>query len=224
MATQKTNISINSTLIALRDPRSPAAEAYRTLRTNIQFSSLDKPLHTLLVTSTSPDDGKSTTLANLAVTMAQAEQRVLLVDCDLRRPGLHTLFDVPGEPGLTNVILDQVETDFPFQQTSVPGLTLLPSGPLPPRPADLLGSQRMGALIERLQTQADMILFDTPPVTAVTDAAVLSTHLDGVLLVMRAGTTRRDRAREARRLLEKVKANIIGVVLNNARLEMSYTY
>lgn len=224
MATQKTETSINSTLIALRDPRSQAAEAYRTLRTNIQFSSLDKPLHTLLVTSTSPDDGKSTTLANLAVTMAQAEQRVLLVDCDLRRPGLHTLFDVPGEPGLTNVILDQAETDFPFQQTSVPGLTLLPSGPLPPRPADLLGSQRMGALIERLQTQADIVLFDTPPVTAVTDAAVLSTHLDGVLLVMRAGTTRRDRAREARRLLEKVKANIIGVVLNNARLEMSYTY
>lgn len=215
---------IESSLVSLRDPRSPAAEAYRTLRTNIQFSSLDKPLHTLLVTSTAPDEGKSLTLANLAVTMAEAEQRVILVDCDLRRPGLHTLLGLASEPGLTNVILEQHESSLPLQPTSVAGLSLLASGPLPPRPADLLGSRRMGALIERLQAEADIVLFDTPPVTAVTDAAVLSAHLDGVLIVMRAGTTRRDRAREARRLLEKVKANIVGVVLNNARLETNYGY
>lgn len=213
-----------SQLVALRDPRSPAAEAYRTLRTNIQFSSLDMPLRTLLVTSTAPDEGKSTTLANLAVTIAQAEQRVILVDCDLHRPGLHALFNLSNEQGLTNAILNQEDAALPVQPTPVAGLSLLASGPLPPRPADLLGSRRMEAVIERLKSEADMILFDTPPVTAVTDAAVLATRLDGVLLVLQAGKTRRDRAREARRLLEKVKANIIGVVLNNARLETGYGY
>jgi non-specific protein-tyrosine kinase len=210
-------------LITLRDPGSAAAEAFRTLRTNILFSSLDRPLHTLLVTSTAPDEGKSTTLANLAVTMAQAEQTVLLVDCDLRRPTLHSLFALPNEQGLTSAILDP-EAAPPVQQTSVPGLSLLPSGPLPPRPADLLGSRRMGALIERLRREADIVLFDTPPVVAVTDAAVLAPRVDGVLLVLHAGQTRRDRAREARQTLEKVKANIVGVVLNGARLERGYSY
>lgn len=211
-------------LIALRDPRSAAAEAYRTLRTNIQFSSLDRPLHTLLATSAAPDEGKSTTLANLAVTMAQAEQRVILVDCDLRRPSLHTIFGVGNETGLTSALLDQADAPLPLVQTSVPGLNLLPSGPLPPRPADLLGSRRMEELIGRLRDAADIVLFDTPPVVAVTDAAVLATRLDGVLLVLQAGKTRRDRAREARSLLEKVKAHIVGVVLNNAKLEPGYGY
>jgi capsular exopolysaccharide synthesis family protein len=213
-----------TTLITLREPGSAAAEAYRTLRTNILFSSLDRPLRTLLITSTAPNEGKSTTLANLAVTMAQAEQRVLLVDCDLRRPSLHTLFGLSNEQGLTSAILAQDEGVPPLQATSVPGLSVLTSGPLPPRPADLLGSRRMAAMIERLSASADMVLFDTPPVVAVTDAAALAPRVDGVLLVLHAGHTRRDRAREARQLLEKVKANIVGVVLNGARLERGYTY
>jgi capsular exopolysaccharide synthesis family protein len=150
-----------SPLIALSDPRSPAAEAYRTLRTNIMFSSLDKPLRTLLVTSTAADEGKSTTIANLAVTMAQSEQRVILVDCDLRRPSLHTLFGLPQEPGLTSMILDQGEGEPPLQRTQVPGLLLLSSGPLPPRPADILGSKRMEATTARLRELADIVLFDT---------------------------------------------------------------
>src|SRR5215212_1433635 len=141
-----TTSNMQSSLIALRDPRSPAAEAYRTLRTNIQFSSLDKPLQTLLATSTAPDEGKSTTLANLAVTMAQAEQRIILVDCDLRRPTLHTLFGLSNDVGLTSMILSQEEAP-PLQETGVPGLSLLASGPLPPRPADILGSRRMEAVI-----------------------------------------------------------------------------
>lgn len=215
---------IDSTLVALRDPRSPAAEAYRTLRTNIQFSSLDKPLRTLLATSTAPDEGKSTTIANLAVTMAQSEQRVILVDCDLRRPSLHTLFGLPNEVGLTTLILDQSRSEVALQPTPVAGLSLLTSGPLPPRPADILGSKRMEAVITYLRELADIVLFDTPPVIAVTDAAVLATRVDGVLLVLQAGKTRRDRAREARQLLEKVKANIVGVVLNNAEIEADYGY
>jgi non-specific protein-tyrosine kinase len=214
----------DSALITLRDPSSAAAEAYRTLRTNLLFSSLDRPLRTLLATSSAPNEGKSTTLANLAVTMAQAEQSVLLVDCDLRRPGLHTLFGLPNDDGLTSAILAQADGPLPIQATSVPGLRLLTSGPLPPRPADLLGSRRMGALIERLRGEADIVLFDTPPVVAVTDAAVLAPRVDGVLLVLHAGQTRRDRARESRQILEKVKANIVGVVLNGAKLERGYTY
>jgi non-specific protein-tyrosine kinase len=211
-------------LVAVQDPRSPAAEAYRTLRTNIQFSSLDRPLRTILATSTAPDEGKSTTIANLAVTIAQAEQRVVLVDCDLRRPTLHTLFDLPNTVGLTSAML-QDDADLPLQPTDIPGLLVLPSGPLPPRPSDILGSRRMATVIARLLQQADMVLFDTPPVNAVTDAAVLATKVDGVLLVFRAGNTRRDRAQEARKLLEKVNAHIVGVVLTDVRAERSqYSY
>lgn len=217
-------MTADSALIALRDPRSPTAEAYRTLRTNLQFSSLDKPLHTILATSTVPDEGKSTTIANLAVTMAQAEQRVILVDCDLRRPTLHTLFGVPNDEGLTSLILAQEDAPIPFQATPVPELRLLPSGPLPPRPADILGSRRMEQVINRLRNEADIVLFDTPPVIAVTDAAVLATRVDGVILVFQAHATTRDRARRAREILEKVKANIVGVVLNNAEVEQEYGY
>jgi non-specific protein-tyrosine kinase len=211
-------------LVALRDPRSPAAEAYRTLRTNIRFSSLDHPVQTMLITRSAPDEGKSTTLANLAVTIAQSEQRVILVDCDLRLPVLHSLFELPNEEGLTSTILEQNETALPLQPTRVPGLLVLTSGPLPPRPADILGSRRMERVIARLRDEADMVLFDTPPVTAVTDAAVLATRVDGVLLVFQAGVTRRERARQARQVLEKVKANIIGVVLNGAHVEQDYGY
>lgn len=211
-------------MIAIREPRSLAAEAYRTLRTNIQFSSLDHPLRTLLATSTAPDEGKSTTLANLAVTMAQAEQRVILVDCDLRRPSLHTLFNLHNESGLTNMILAAEDAPAPLQDTGIPGLSLLASGPLPPRPADILGSRRMEQIIARLRDMAEIVLFDTPPVIAVTDAAVLATRVDGVLLVFHAGRTSRDRARRTREVLEKVKANIVGVVLNGAELEQGYGY
>ncbi len=204
-------------LITLREPASAAAEAYRTLRTNILFSSLDKPIHTLLITSAEPTLEKSLTAANLAVTMAQAEQRVLLVDCDLRQPMLHTIFGLANDQGLTSAILDQ-EAPLAIQPTEVPGLSLLLSGPLPPRPADLLGSRRMEGLLHRLRQAADIIIFDTPPVQNVTDALVLSTRVDGVLLVVQAGRSRRDRVREARQKLEKVKANLLGVVLSNARL------
>ena len=211
-------------LITLRDPNSAVAEAYRTLRTNLLFSSLDRPLHTLLVTSTAPDEGKSSILANLGVTMAQAEQRVLLVDCDLRRPSLQQLFALPNEEGLTTALLAQADAPLPIQASGVAGLRVLTSGPLPPRPADLLGSRRMGLLVERLRAEADLVLFDTSPVGMVADAVALAPRVDGVLLVLLAGHTRRDRAREARRLLEQVQANLVGVVLNGAKLERGSSY
>ncbi len=210
-------------LVTVADPRSPLSEAYRTLRTNLDFSSLDKPLHSLLVTSAGPNEGKSTTLANLAVVTAQAGKRVILVDCDLRRPAMHRLFGTANDEGLTTMARDEATLQQPpLQATGVDDLWLLPSGPLPPDPTRLLGSRRMEEIIAALLQQADAVLFDAPPVTVVTDAAVLATKMDGVVLVFSAGTTRRDHARMAKDRLEKVNANVVGVVLNNARFDMGW--
>jgi capsular exopolysaccharide synthesis family protein len=213
---------IENRLITLTDPRSPVAEAFRTLRTNLEFSSLDSPVRTLIVTSAEPGEGKSTTLANLAITTAQAEKKVYLVDCDLRRPTLHRLFGVSNEIGLTTMIRDETLWDAPpLQETQVPGLWLLPSGPLPPNPSELLSSKRMGEIIEKLKSQADLVLFDAPPSNVVTDAAVLASRVDGVLLVFSAGRTKRDHAQRAKALMEKVNARLVGVVLNNVRNDAS---
>jgi len=204
-------------LVTITDPLSPASEAYRTLRMNLHIDALDKKLRTLLVTSPGPSEGKSTTLANLAVTMAQVEQRVIIADCDLRRPSLHHLFGLENHTGLTNMMVeDEALGKPPLQETAIKGLWLLPSGPLPPRPADLLGSKRMGAVIERLLDEADIILLDAPPIMAATDAIVLGTRVDGVLLVVSAGETKREQAQQAIERLRKVNANIVGTVLNNA--------
>jgi non-specific protein-tyrosine kinase len=191
------------------------SEAYRTLRTNLSFYSLDNPLRSLVVTSPAAAEGKSTVIANLAVTMAQSGRKTILVDCDLRRPSLHTLFDLQSEPGLTNAILDEAGEPN-LQETNVENLWLLASGPKPPNPADLLGSRKIDQLLEKLSGMADMILFDAPPVIAVTDAAVLGAKADGVLLVVSAGKTRRDHAERAKEMLEKAKVRIIGATLTNA--------
>jgi capsular exopolysaccharide synthesis family protein len=206
-------------LVTLRDPRSPIAEAYRALRTNLQFSSLDTVLRTVLVTSAGPAEGKSTTLANLAVVTAESGARVLAVDCDLRRANLHTLFGLDNSEGLTNFILAEGTGPLPAQPTAVPNLLVLPTGPLPPNPSELLASRQMARVLEVLRDAADLVLFDAPPVVAVTDAAILAPRMDGVLLVVDAGTTRREWARRARAQLEKVNARLLGVVLNNAQVD-----
>jgi capsular exopolysaccharide synthesis family protein len=212
-------------LVTLANPRSPVAEAYRTLRSNIQLSSLDRPVRSLLVTSASPDEGKSTTLANLGVTFAQAGTRTLLVDCDLRRPSLHTLFGVANDRGLTTMLISDDRGASPIVQTPVEGLRLLPGGPPPPNPSEILGSQRFQTLLAGLQADADLILFDCPPALAVSDAAVLSRHVEAVLLVASAGKTKRDHAARARQALERAGARILGVVLNNARVDAAvYSY
>jgi non-specific protein-tyrosine kinase len=202
-------------LITLTDPRSPVSEAYRTLRTNLQFYSLDNPLRTLVVTSPAPEEGKSTTVANLAVTMAQSGRKTILVDCDLRRPSLHTLFGTPEAPGFTTMVLESIEEP-PLQETAVENLWLLPSGPKPPNPADLLGATKTDGVIAHLAELADIVLFDAPPVVAVTDAAVLGAKVDGVLLVLSAGNTRRDHAERAKETLQKAKVRLIGAALTNA--------
>lgn len=202
-------------LITLTDPRSPVSEAYRTLRTNLSFYSLDNPLRSLVVTSPAPNEGKSTTIANLAVTIAQSGRRTILVDCDLRRPSLHDLFGLKAEPGFTDLVLAD-EMALPLQPTGVDNLWLLAAGAKPPNPADMLGAKKVDQIIARLQEEADMVLFDAPPVMAVTDAAVLGAKVDGVLLVIQAGKTKRDHAERAKETLEKAKVRIVGVTLTNA--------
>ena len=206
-------------LITLTKPRSPMAEAYRTLRTNLTFAALDDPIETLVVTSAAQGENKSTVLANLAVTMAQSERRTILVDADLHHPGLHEIFGVANDRGLTTMIVEEAaRANPPMMEVSVDNLWLVPSGPLPPNPADILGSRRMEETITALKDRADVVLFDAPPVVAVTDAAVLGTKVDGVLLVVRAGRTRREHAERARELLERAHVRIVGAVLSDAPL------
>jgi non-specific protein-tyrosine kinase len=209
-----------STLITITNPRSPISEAYRTLRTNLEFTSLDKPIRSMVVTSAAPEEGKSTTLANLAVTTAQAGKKVILVDCDLRRPSLHQIFNARAAPGFTDMMRDDTLMGKPpLQDTSVANLRLLASGTIPPNPSELLASRRMGEVIAALQQLADVVLFDAPPIVAVTDAAVLASKVDAVLLVVSAGKTKREHAKKAKALLDKVNAHLIGTVLNNVKGE-----
>jgi capsular exopolysaccharide synthesis family protein len=209
----------NDSLITVKHPRSPISEAYRVLRTNLQFSSLDSPLQTLLVTSPSPVEGKSTMAANLAVVMAQAGRAVVLVDADLRRPVQHRIFGVPNIYGLSNVLLDpEPILDGNLQHTEVENLRVLTTGPLPPNPSELLGSQRMARLVKKLKKEADITVFDSPPSLAMADASVLAAQTDGVLLVVEAGRTRRKMAKEAVDRFQQVGANLLGVALNRLKM------
>ncbi len=204
-----------SKLIASAEPRSPVAEAFRSLRTNIQFSSVDKPLHTILITSAGPYEGKSLVSANLAVVMAQAGLRVILLDADLRRPTAHKFLNRPNRNGLTDLVL-QASTGWEgsVQETAVRYLALVSSGPLPPNPSELLGSQKMQQLLNRLAEHSDVIVIDSPPVLAVTDAAVLARLADAVLMVLDADSTRIGAALQAKAQLEQVGAKLIGLVMN----------
>ena len=210
----------NSQLITLTNPQSQVTEAFRTLRSNLIFSSLDHPLATLLVTSATPEEEKSETLANLAVVMAQGGRKTILVDCDLRHPRQHEIFGVAAQPGLTEFILAGGQQPA-LAATGVEDLQLLPAGAQPPNAADLLSSRRMEAAIAALKSLADVVLFDAPPVLAVTDAALLASKLDGVLLVVSAGQTRREHALRAKELLEKIHVRLVGSVLTHATVDRS---
>lgn len=206
-------------LVTLKDPRSPAAEAYRVLRTNIQYSAQDKAIHTLVIAAPTPDETKSLTAANLAVAMAQGGLDTILVDADLRHPAQHTLWGLPNERGLTSLIGDEKAlADLPLvlQKTGVARLSVLTSGPLPSNPADVLGGGWIGDILRLLSQRAQMVLFDAPPVLSAADAALLGAQCDGLLLVIRAGATRRELAQRAKELLQRVNVRIVGVALTNA--------
>ncbi|KPU27358.1 capsular biosynthesis protein [Caloranaerobacter sp. TR13] len=201
-------------LVTQENPKSPVAEAFRTLRTNIQFSNVDKELKSILITSPGPGEGKSTTIVNLAVTMAQNDKRVLLIDCDLRKPRIHKNFGISNSKGLTTILSENIDYKEILHSIGI-GLQLdvLTSGPIPPNPSELLGTKKMKAFLEKVEADYDIVLIDSPPVGMVTDAAVLSTITDGVILVCAAGQSIIEGAKNAKALLQKVKANILGVVL-----------
>jgi capsular exopolysaccharide synthesis family protein len=196
-------------------PKSLGAEAYRVLRTNLQFSALDKPLSTLVVTSAAPGEGKSTTISNLAAVMAQSDKRVILVDADLRRPSLHKLLKLPNNVGLSTALLDKGRDPAVYlQDTDVPNLRVMTTGPIPPNPAEMLNSARMHEMIEVLRGEADVVLFDTPPVLAVADTSILASQVDGTLLVVWAGKTRGELLMQAVERLQSLGIQPLGVVLN----------
>ena len=215
----------NPMVVSLTDPKSPVAEAYRSLRTSIQFLGLDRPLRTLQVTSPAASEGKSTTIANLGVALAQAGQRVVIVCCDLRRPRIHEFFGLSNTVGFTSVLLGDTPLSAAVQRVrGQERLSLLASGPVPPNPSELLSGRRAVEVLTALQGEADVVLVDCPPILPVTDAAVLSSRVDATLLVATAGVTTRKELARAIELLAHVDAPIIGTVLNGVSEEGTYGY
>ena len=211
-------------LITKISPRSPISEQYRTVRTNLQFASADEEIQTLLLTSAGPSEGKSMTTANLGVVYAQQGKKVLLIDADLRKPTIHYTFRLDNLKGLSNVLVG----DIPLQEAVVPSavqdLDLISCGPIPPNPSELLGSKRMQRMIAEARELYDVIIFDTPPVLAVTDAQILSAFVDGSILVVRSKSTETESAQKAVESLKAVNAKILGTVLNDRDKKESNHY
>lgn len=211
-------------MYVVSNPKSNVAECARSVRTNLMFLGADTPLKTLLLTSAGPSEGKSTMAIALSSSMAQAGNRVLLIDTDLRRPRLHRAFGLSNEHGLTNALFDRDELDQALKPTEVRGLDLLPCGPLPPNPSELLHTERFHALLKEVISRYDRVILDSPPVNLVTDAAILSQITEGTILVVKAGKTGRDAARRAVRQLRDLKANLLGAVLNDVDLDRNGYY
>lgn len=217
VAKRKKQASANTTrhLITKSNPRSPISEQYRTLRTNLHFAAVDEELRTMLVTSAGPSEGKSSTVANLAIVYAQQEKKVLLVDADLRKPTVHYTFRVDNRRGLSSVLVGELTLEEAATKSDVTNLDILSSGPIPPNPSELLGSKAMAKFISDAKSYYDLIIFDTPPVLAVTDAQILADQTDGALLVVRSKQTDQEAAVKAKELLEPASAKLLGVVLND---------
>ena len=206
-------------LVTQNDPKNPAAEAYRVIRTSIQFAQAGKELKTIALTSCTPNEGKSTTVANLAVVLTQAGKSVLLIDCDMRNPTVHKNFKLFNKVGLSSCISMGTALEDAVQATEIENLEALTSGVIPPNPSELLGSERMQQLLSRAREEYDYVLIDTPPVLPVTDALVLSSIVDGVVLVIDSGEVKVEMARDVKNQLVQADANILGVVLNKVRSE-----
>lgn len=211
-------------LITKLNPRSPISEQFRTIRTNLQFTAVDDTLETMLVTSAGPSEGKSFTIANLAIVFAQQEKKVLLVDADMRIPTVHYTFRIDNRRGLSSVLVGEYELNEAAIKSDVPNLDILPSGPIPPNPSELLGSNKMRRLIDAAKDQYDLVIFDTPPVLAVTDAQLLANFVDGSLLVIRSKKTDQESAIKAKELLEPAKAKLLGAVLNDVQTSKDQYY
>lgn len=207
-----------SHLISFMNPKANQAEQFRTIRTNINFAQLEKNVKSLLVSSSIPNEGKSTLTANLAYVMAQTGKKVLLVDADLRKPTVHRTFKLNNTEGLTTLIADEddsVKFNQVVQYSRELNLYFLPSGPVPPNPSELLGSAKMRSILTTLENHFDLIIFDAPPITAVTDPQILATLVDGVVFVIRQGFVGKDKVKEAILSLQNLKTTILGYVFND---------
>ncbi len=213
----------NRNLVAHLKPRSPISEQYKTIRTNIQFSS-DLGIRSIVVTSSGPEEGKSTTAANLAVTFAQQGKKTLLIDGDMRKPTVHYTFHGENQRGLTSVLTKRFELMQCIQGTEVENLSIVTTGPVPPNPAELLSSQTMKDILNEAMEKFDMILIDSPPVLAVTDAQILANICDGTIFVIQSGETPIDAARKAKELLLAANAKLLGAVLNQKKAQESHYY
>lgn len=214
MAKKKSTTSAVS-LITVADQSSTVTEQYRTIRTNIQFAMVDKNLKTLVITSSGPSEGKSTTSANLSVIFANTGMRVLLVDADMRNPTVHKTFALTNGRGLSSLLSDRsLSVNDVAQPSIVENLTVVTSGPKPPNPAELIGTQRMDQLIAEMKDNYDLVIFDMPPVVAVTDAQVMASKVEGTILVVRQKVSQKSALAQAKNLLDIVNANILGVVFN----------
>lgn len=206
-------------LVTQNDPKNPAAEAYRVIRTGIQFAQAGKELQTIALTSCTPNEGKSTTIANLAVVLTQAGKSVLLIDCDMRNPTVHNNFNLSNKVGLSSCISMGTALSDAVQKTSIEGLYALTGGVIPPNPSELLGSEQMKNVLQRAKEQYDYVLIDTPPVMPVTDALIVSRFVDGMILVIASAEIKVEMARDVKNQLVNAGANILGVVLNKVRSE-----
>jgi capsular exopolysaccharide synthesis family protein len=212
------------TLVAMYDSKSPISEQYRTIRTNIQFSSIDQEIKTLMVSSSGPGEGKSTTAANLAVVFAQQGKKVLLVDSDMRKPTVQYTFNQVNTYGLTSVLTKEMTLDKAVRETDGENLFILTSGPIPPNPAELLGSNAMEQFLESAKELFDIILFDTPPLLSVADSQILANKCDGAILVVSSGRTEREQMVKAKEILDSAQSKLLGVVLNNKKIENTDYY
>ncbi|TVX93609.1 CpsD/CapB family tyrosine-protein kinase [Paenibacillus agilis] len=213
-----------SKLITAYSPLSPIAEIYRTLRTNIQFSSIDCPMKSIMITSAREGEGKSTTLVNAAVAYAQSNMKVVIVDADLRKPTIHEFFQLSNRVGVTNVLAQQASLEDVILESGIPNLKVIPAGTIPPNPSELLSSPSMTNLLTELSEQYDLIFVDTPPVLLVADAQIMAAKCDGVLLVVQYGRIKREEIKKAKANLELVNANLLGTVLNQYKAKVSSRY
>ncbi|OPJ55324.1 CpsD/CapB family tyrosine-protein kinase [Alkalithermobacter paradoxus] len=211
-------------LIVHNNPKSPIAEAYRNVRTNILFSNIDENLQTILITSAGQGEGKSTTISNIALSLSDLGKKVLLIDCDFRRPSIHKKFGITNSKGITDILLENIEYQAYTQRTNKENLDIITAGQIPPNPSEMISSNKMKRLLEEMKKDYEYILVDTAPIGVVTDAAILSTFIDGVILLCASGEAQIEHAKKAKENLVKVGANILGVILNKLEIEKNRSY